>query len=207
MSRASAAFASYVSAHTIANARRRPTVDDDSNPSPAAAAMSAATDPTSTFFNSSVTPDGLSTIRTFAIETSGTVRAVKRTVVVVAVLVCVLAGCSDDSNSDAADEAAAAATAVDALNDELDRLREQFGASAVDDYKIATEEFIVDPAGDVATQIGQTFTGAECEVPTSLDIGTTYTCEATADDDARWTFDVEIDGEDSFQITGGEPAG
>lgn len=71
-------------------------------------------------------------------------------------------------------------------------------------YREATEDFLEDdPDGDVVAQYDTTFTDVECEEPDSTEVGTTYVCTGVDADGASWTFDVEIDGEDSFSVDQG----
>ena len=51
-----------------------------------------------------------------------------------------------------------------------------------------------------------TFEDAECEEPASTDVGATFTCTATGSDGGSYTFTAEIDGDNSFRITGFELA-
>ncbi len=66
-------------------------------------------------------------------------------------------------------------------------------------YKDQTEDFLEDDS-QVETQVGGDVTGAECEEPGSTDVGTTYTCTADIGDTGPTTFDVCIDGDNSFLV-------
>lgn len=113
-----------------------------------------------------------------------------------------LAACGDDTPNSTGE----ATSAVSDLNDELDRLREQFGTETVDTFKIAAEHYITESDGDIADALSMTFTDAVCEMPADLNLGTSYTCTATGDDGETYTFTAEIDSGAAFQITGVEPA-
>lgn len=112
-----------------------------------------------------------------------------------------LTACSSSSE----DEAASAVSAVEDLHDELDRLREQFGLEAVDTFKVGAENYITEPAGDIAAALSMTFTDADCDTPASLKLGSVYTCTASGDDGETYTFTVEITGNTTFEIVGIEP--
>lgn len=70
------------------------------------------------------------------------------------------------------------------------------------DFASEAESFIEDEDDDVATEMGMTFSDADCEEPSSTDVGTTFSCNAVGDDGNTYVFTASIDGERSFQITG-----
>ena len=74
------------------------------------------------------------------------------------------------------------------------------------DFASSAEDFIQDDDEDVATELGMTFDDADCEEPASTDVGATFACTATGSDGAAYTFTAEIDGDNSFRITGFEIA-
>ncbi len=77
----------------------------------------------------------------------------------------------------------------------------------------ATEKKYQDEAADyieseeVADEVGQAFTGAECVTPASTDVGTSFTCTATGADGVAYSFDVEITAKSEFTVAGPNPAG
>jgi len=75
------------------------------------------------------------------------------------------------------------------------------------DFKKQTADFINKDNGDVEKQLGTTFSGAKCDEPASTAVGTKYQCTATAEDGTAWTFDVEINGKNSFIVNSAAPAG
>ncbi|MBA3801423.1 MAG: hypothetical protein H0X22_00750 [Acidimicrobiia bacterium] len=68
-------------------------------------------------------------------------------------------------------------------------------------YKVKTEKFIED--AEMGEANDTSFSDATCDEPESIDVGTTYTCTAVAEDGSTWDFDAEIDGENSFVVTDG----
>jgi len=72
------------------------------------------------------------------------------------------------------------------------------------DFKSQTEKFLKDD-DKVVEQIGQEFTDASCERPTSKAVDTTYTCTATAADSTEWTFKVQITSKNGFTVVSGSP--
>ena len=75
------------------------------------------------------------------------------------------------------------------------------------DFKSEAEGFIEDEDGDVAQQLGQTFTDATCEEPANKDTGTTYECTAVGADGQTYGFTATITGENEFQLGGGQVVG
>ncbi len=75
------------------------------------------------------------------------------------------------------------------------------------DFKKQTADFINKNGGDVEEQLGTTFSGAACDQPASTAVGTKYQCTATAEDGTEWTFDVEINGKNSFLVGAAAPSG
>lgn len=66
-------------------------------------------------------------------------------------------------------------------------------------YKSETEKFINDDTG-LEELAGGDVTDAACEDPPSEDVGTEYTCTATAADGSELTFDIQIDKKDHFLV-------
>jgi hypothetical protein len=74
------------------------------------------------------------------------------------------------------------------------------GDPTTGDFRDEAEEFIEDDEGELATQLENTFTDAECAEPASTDIGTTYTCTATDASGEPMEFLAEIAGETSIRV-------
>lgn len=72
------------------------------------------------------------------------------------------------------------------------------------DFKSQTEDFLKDNS-EVEAVIGVDVTDATCQEPSSTEVGTEYTCDATDADGGEWTFDITIDSEDSFLVTAVAP--
>jgi hypothetical protein len=72
-------------------------------------------------------------------------------------------------------------------------------------YKSQTEDFLNDET-EVSDEVGGDVSGAECVEPESTDVGTTYQCTADVEGVGNLTFDVLIDGEDSFAVTDYNPS-
>jgi hypothetical protein len=83
-----------------------------------------------------------------------------------------------------------------------------FAACSADegDFASEAEGFIEEDDGDVATQLGQTFSDAACEEPASTDTNTTFACTAVGADGVTYDFLATISGENEFTISGGTPA-
>jgi len=71
------------------------------------------------------------------------------------------------------------------------------------DFKDSAEDFI--ESDTVEEQARTTFSDASCIEPESTDTGSTFTCTAVDADDVTWDFDVEITGDDEFNVVGGTP--
>ncbi|MFZ4718251.1 MAG: DUF4333 domain-containing protein [Ilumatobacteraceae bacterium] len=70
------------------------------------------------------------------------------------------------------------------------------------DFQRSAAQFI---EGDTMTRQANTdFRGAECERPSGIDRGTTFTCTATSTGGAEWRFEVTIVDDSNFEITGRE---
>ena len=67
-------------------------------------------------------------------------------------------------------------------------------------YKSQTEDFLNDDS-QVSSAVGGDVSGASCTEPANTDVGTTYTCTGEVEGVGTVTFDVEINGEDSFLVT------
>ena len=79
------------------------------------------------------------------------------------------------------------------------------GADFADDaeaYIVESEDVrqaFVD-SGDFADP-ATTFVEATCEDPDNHDVGTVFTCTASDSAGGTWAFDVEITGDDRYQVT------
>lgn len=74
------------------------------------------------------------------------------------------------------------------------------GDPSTGDFKNEAEDFIEDDDGELAAEMQNTFTEAECAEPASTDVGTTYTCTATDASGATVEFLAEIAGETSIRV-------
>lgn len=70
------------------------------------------------------------------------------------------------------------------------------------DFKTEGEKFIEKDDGDVATELGYTFSDASCEKPSDTDTGTTYACTAVDEAGDNWDFTVEITGKRELTVQG-----
>lgn len=66
-------------------------------------------------------------------------------------------------------------------------------------FQSQTEDFI--ESDKVETEVGAEVTDAVCEEPESTDVGTTYTCTATAEGIGEMTFVSTIVAEDAFEVS------
>lgn len=74
-----------------------------------------------------------------------------------------------------------------------------------EDYRDRTQDFLNDDER-VEAEVGADVTDAVCEEPSATEVGTAYTCRAQVEGQGEFVFDVVIDAEDSFLVTGFEPA-
>jgi len=69
------------------------------------------------------------------------------------------------------------------------------------DFKKDAEDFI--ESSTVETQAGTTFTDASCTEPSKIETGETFTCSAEGADGNTWDFDLQVTGDNSYEVTAG----
>jgi hypothetical protein len=70
------------------------------------------------------------------------------------------------------------------------------------DFKSEGEDFIEEEDGQLASNLGYTFSDAECDKPANTDTGTIYDCTAVDDEGDTWDFSVEITGDRELTVNG-----
>lgn len=78
-------------------------------------------------------------------------------------------------------------------------------STTTSDFEREAEKFL--ESKDLAREAGYTYRDAECETPTSTDVGTQFACGATDNDGDDWTFIAEITGTREIVIVSGEVNG
>lgn len=74
-----------------------------------------------------------------------------------------------------------------------------------EDYKSEGEKFLQSP--ELAKEAGYKFSNALCEEPSTISVGTQFSCTATDNDGDDWEFVVEITGERELTVISGDLTG
>lgn len=77
-------------------------------------------------------------------------------------------------------------------------------AAGTGDYRSEAQRFI--ESDDMAKEQGQSFSGAECDEPSSTDVGTTFACTADDGSGASWTFTVVVTEDQGILVSDGRPS-